>query len=94
MIEAGYNGIEFGKYSEEYFLNTISTRYYPLFSRFTHRDTQDRGDLWRVQGTIDIDDFNTALKEMHCISNITDIKFAFPSTNKYLLTINVLKFTK
>lgn len=92
MIEAGYNGIEFGKYSEEYFLNTISTRYYPLFSRFIHRDTQDRGDLWRAQGTISIDDFNTALKEMHCISNITDIKFA--SVDKYLLTINVLKFTK
>ena len=91
MIETGYNGIEFGKYSEEYFLNHVSMRYLPLLSRFTHRDTQERGNLWRVQGTISIEDFNKALEEMHDISNITQMSFAFPHKDRYLITLNVIK---
>ena len=91
MIEAGYNGIEFGKYSEEYFLNHVSTRYLPLLSRFTHRDTQEWEKVWRVQGTISIEDFNVALKEMHDITGISSIAFAFPHKDKYLLTINITK---
>lgn len=91
MIEIGYNGIEFGKYSEEYFLNRVSMRYLPLLSRFTHRDTQERGNLWRVQGTISIEDFNKALEEMHDISNITQMSFALPHKDRYLITLNVIK---
>ena len=91
MIERGYNGIEDGKYSEEYFLNHVSMRYLPLLSRFTHRDTREREDVWRVQGTISIEDFNKALEEMHGISNIMNIEFAFPYKDKYLLTINIIK---
>jgi len=91
MIEPGYNGIEFGKYSEEYFLDHVSKRYYPLLKNFTHRDTQEDEEVWRVQGTISIKDFNNALEEMHGISNITDMKFAFPHRDRYLLTINIIK---
>lgn len=91
MIEVGYNGIEFGKYSEEYFLNHASKRYYPLLKSFTHRDTQEREDVWKVQGTISIEDFNNALEEMHDISNIISISFAFPYKDKYLITLNVIK---
>ena len=91
MIEVGYNGIEFGKYSEEYFLDHVSMRDLSLLSRFTHRDTQERKDLWRVQGTISIEDFNKALEEMHDISNIINISFAFPYKDRYLITLNVIK---
>ena len=89
MIEAGYNGIEFGKYSEEYFLSSIPVTYRDFFKKFTHRDTQERGDVWRCQGTISIQDFNNAIKEMHDIGNILSISFAFPDNDRYLITISV-----
>lgn len=91
MTEVGYNGIEFGKYSEEYFLDHVSKRYHPLLKNFTHRDTQEREDIWRVQGTISIEDFNKALKEMHDITGISSISFAFPYKDRYLITLNVIK---
>jgi len=94
MIEAGYNGIEDGKYSEEYFLATIPHRYIPFFKKFTHRDTRERGDMWRAQGTISIEDFNTALNEVRDLTCIDSISFAFPSKTKYLITIRVLNLTK
>lgn len=92
MIEVGYNGIEDGKYSEQYFLQHVSMRYLPLLSRFTHRDTREREDTWRVQGTISVEDFNKALEEMHDISMITNIEFAFPHKDRYLLTITIIKY--
>ena len=85
------DGIEFGKYSEEYFLDHVSKRYYPLLKNFTHRDTQEREDTWRVQGTISIEDFNTALEEMPGIANIGKISLAFPHKDKYLVTLNIIK---
>ena len=91
MIEVGYNGIEFGKYSEEYFLNHVSRRYLPLLSRFTHRDTQEKENVWRIQGTINIEDFNKALEKMHDITSISSISFAFPYKDRYLITLNVIK---
>ena len=94
MIEVGYNGIEEGKYSEEYFLANIPKRYIPFFKKFTHRDTRERGDYWRTQGTISIEDFNNVLKEIHDFTCIDSISFAYPSENKYLITMRVLNLTK
>lgn len=89
MIEIGYNGIEFGKYSSEYFLNSIPKNYVEFFKKFTHRDTQERGTIWRVQGTISIENFNTFLKDNE-LCNISSIKIAFPSKKDYLITLNVI----
>lgn len=92
MIEPGYNGIECGKYSEEYFLANISHRYIPFFKKFTHRDTRENGDMWRAQGTISIKDFNECLNIMHDITGIDSISFAFPNKDRYLITINILHY--
>lgn len=94
MIAIGYNGIEEGKYSEEYFLANIPKRFVPFFKKFTHRDTRERQDWWRAQGTISIKDFNEILREMHDITGIDSISFAFPSTTEYLITIRVLNLTR
>lgn len=61
MIEQGYPGIEFGKYTEEAFLYMIPRRYVEFCKMITHRDTHSSGDVWRLQGTINSGDFSIYL---------------------------------
>lgn len=93
MIATGYNGIEFGKISEEEFLNSISSRYVSFFKMFTHRDTQLKDDEWRVQGTVKIEDFTNYLNGAGAkLSNIQQISIDFGDKESFLITMVITKY--
>ena len=93
MIEPGYNGIEFGKYSEEQFLQSISSSDAEFCKLITHRDTQDRGDHWRVQGTINSTDFCVYLLNNPMGLDDVSIKREHKDSLNFIVTINILKTT-
>ena len=88
MIATGYNGIEFGKISEEEFLDSTSSRYINFFKMFTHRDTQLRDEEWRIQGTIKVKDFTNYLNDAGAkLSNIQQISIDFGDKESFLITM-------
>ena len=94
MIEPGYNGIEFGKYTEEQFLERIPKHLVEFCKLITHRDTQDKGDVWRVQGTIHYVDFISCVMSLTFgLSDITSLCREGNSAN-LRITINILNTTQ
>ena len=92
MIEQGYPGIEFGKYTEEAFLHMIPERYVKFCKLITHRDTHTSGDVWRVQGTINSGEFSVyILNHPDGLDNIS-IKRASPKGVDFLITMTLPRY--
>ena len=89
MIEIGYNGIEFGNYTEDEFLSMIPADLVEFCKLITHRDTQITGDEhWRLQGTISSIDFATyVLNNPEGLSNIASIKRDGANSLDFLITM-------
>jgi hypothetical protein len=89
MIEIGYNGIEFGKYTEDEFLSMIPSDLVEFCKLITHRDTQITGDEhWRLQGTINSVDFAVyVLNNPEGLSNITSIKRDGANSINFVITM-------
>lgn len=91
MVEPGYNGIEFGKYSEDEFLRTTPKDLTEFCKLITHRDTQLRDNCWRVQGTINSADFCVyILNHPDGLNNITSIKRESKDSLDFLITMIIL----
>ena len=92
MIAKGYNGIDFGKTTEEYFLDDIPINYVEFCEMITHRDTQSVDDIWRVQGTINSVDLCVyLLNHPDGLSNISSIKRDGEDSLDFIITINIPK---
>lgn len=93
MIAEGYNGIDFGKTTEEKFLDDIPTNYVEFCKMITHRDTQTADAYWwRVQGTINSVDLCVyLLNHPEGLSNISSIKRDGKDSLDFIITINIPK---
>lgn len=93
MIESGYPGIEFGKYTKEAFLHMIPKRYVEFCKLITHRDTHTSGDVWRLQGTISSVDFSVyLLNHPDGLDNISIKRSPDPNSVDFLITMTLPRY--